>query len=195
MKYFHIKQQNIFKKNDLTEYNILNFYGWGGFLIWKLSPDFKVFIDGRANTVYTETVYDDYRTIENGEDGYRELLDKYKIDGALLTQIHPVSINILQDNNWELIFSDELSLFLIKKSILKNKNIKKNLLPWNYYLERGTSQRKDKNFFESLISFKIAEKITPKRGEVNLSLGLLLSEMGDNKNALLEFKKSSFKKS
>ena len=37
----------------------LNFYNWGGYLMLH-APQFKLFIDGRANTLYTEPVYNDY---------------------------------------------------------------------------------------------------------------------------------------
>jgi hypothetical protein len=43
---------------------VLNFYNWGGYLMLH-APEMKLFIDGRANTLYSEKLYDDYVNMIN----------------------------------------------------------------------------------------------------------------------------------
>src|SRR5262249_3160341 len=38
---------------------VLNFYNWGGYLMLH-APELKLFIDGRANTLYSAQLYNDY---------------------------------------------------------------------------------------------------------------------------------------
>lgn len=61
---------------------ILNYYNWGGFIMLH-APGAKVFIDGRANTLYDEDIYLDYITFLSGQPTPERLL-RYQADAALL---------------------------------------------------------------------------------------------------------------
>ena len=39
----------------------MNHYNWGGYFIWKLYPQYRVFMDGRAD-VYGDALMTDFRT-------------------------------------------------------------------------------------------------------------------------------------
>ena len=41
---------------------ILNHYNWGGYFIWKLYPEYRVFMDGRAD-VYGDTFMDEFAAL------------------------------------------------------------------------------------------------------------------------------------
>ena len=63
---------------------MFNEYDWGGYLLFRLYPKYRVFIDGR---VVRPDVFGDYRTIvsasmdtSNGRHSSIDLLEKYKID-------------------------------------------------------------------------------------------------------------------
>ena len=47
------------KKNRISG-NMFNPYAWGGYLIWALYPDHKVFIDGRGLTQESSFAGDEY---------------------------------------------------------------------------------------------------------------------------------------
>jgi tetratricopeptide (TPR) repeat protein len=61
---------------------VLNYYNWGGFIMLH-APGAKVFIDGRANTLYDETIYKDYQLFLAGRPT-PERLARYPADVALL---------------------------------------------------------------------------------------------------------------
>jgi len=61
---------------------ILNEYATGGYLIWRLHPDRRVFIDGRY-TPYPAQVIGDYLRMVNISRGWLQLLDRYGIQTVM----------------------------------------------------------------------------------------------------------------
>lgn len=64
---------------------ILNEYGAGGYLIWRLHPEQKVFIDGRYTPYPTQVVEDYLRMVSVNED-WLQLLDRYGIQTILMRE-------------------------------------------------------------------------------------------------------------
>jgi tetratricopeptide (TPR) repeat protein len=62
---------------------VLNYYNWGGYLMLH-APGARVFIDGRANTLYDEQMLNDYGAMLAAEPGLRARVDRYRADVALL---------------------------------------------------------------------------------------------------------------
>jgi hypothetical protein len=50
------------KKNNIKG-KTFNYYNWGGYILWHLYPDMPIFIDGRAQGVYSPEIYDEYKYI------------------------------------------------------------------------------------------------------------------------------------
>ena len=94
--------------------NIFNAYGWGGYLIWRLYPEYHVYIDGRAD-VYGDTFINDYLRIEGGEPGWEASLS---LNGVRIVLIEPWSLlarDLRQSADWEIAYSDEQSILFIHK--------------------------------------------------------------------------------
>lgn len=74
-----------FLKNLPLSENLLNEYGWGGYLIWQI-PERKVFIDGRMPSWRKDNqfVFGDYVKIMKAEENFQELLERYNVKIALL---------------------------------------------------------------------------------------------------------------
>lgn len=62
---------------------VLNYYNWGGYIILH-APGYKLFFDGRANTLYDEKIYYDYHRKLLGGRFNKEALRPYESDFALL---------------------------------------------------------------------------------------------------------------
>lgn len=103
------------KQNQL-EGNIYNSYSWGGYLIWQL-PENKVFIDGRMPSwrVENRSVFEDYINIQKDPEANRVLIktyiDQYDIKLAIL-QRDSLTIKILKDMGWEIVYVDEKAVVL-----------------------------------------------------------------------------------
>lgn len=50
------------KKNNIKG-KTFNYYNWGGYILWHTYPDMPIFIDGRAQSVYSPEIYDEYKYI------------------------------------------------------------------------------------------------------------------------------------
>jgi hypothetical protein len=93
--------------------HVFNNYDWGGYLIYKLSPRAKVFIDGRLDP-YWSLLPGDYATIREKKPGWRERLDAYGADAALLRPTDRLGEGLLHDPAWKLLYADERSVLFVR---------------------------------------------------------------------------------
>jgi len=101
--------------------NMFNEYGFGGYLIWRLYPDKKVFIDGRN---LENDVYDEYNIIGSASAEqnrlWTDLLEKHRITYIVMPpltvrgEIIPIVEKLFDMDEWVLIYSDHLSLIFLK---------------------------------------------------------------------------------
>lgn len=87
---------------------IYNAYGWGGYLIWRLYPKQRVFIDGRAD-VYGDAFINRYLAAWRGDAGWQALLDQYKVNTILIERDAPLTSRLDQDAAWNRVYSDSLA--------------------------------------------------------------------------------------
>lgn len=115
------------KLNDIPG-RMYNPYEWGGYFIWKIYPKYRVFIDGRANTVYTEQVYRESLSTMRGDPGWEYVMDKYNINFIFCNKLlRDVNEHLLPDrleksSGWILIFEDQIEKVFIR-NIPENKQV------------------------------------------------------------------------
>lgn len=93
--------------------NIYNSYGWGGYLIWKLYPEYRVFIDGRAD-VYGDQFIEDYLRIYRAEPGWKDQLDRRGVRLALVEPDAPIAAALSQSPDWRRVYVDAHSIMFEK---------------------------------------------------------------------------------
>ena len=105
---------------------IFNTYEYGGYLIWRLWPAERVFIDGRS---LSESVFQDYGRIlynhdESGGKTAQQLLDQYGIQTIVMNTLEPVAglVYLLapaladpQQTEWKLVYSDAAAIVLMRQ--------------------------------------------------------------------------------
>lgn len=104
---------------------LFNTYELGGYLIWRLWPQEKVFVDGRA---LNETVYQDTQRIQfnadasNGKSG-AELLRQYGIEVILMNGFEytsgspyllPAALSDPHQTEWKLVYRDAAALIFMR---------------------------------------------------------------------------------
>jgi hypothetical protein len=94
--------------------NIINTYSWGGYLIWRLSPDYPVYIDGRADLYGDDFIYS-YLQIYSGDEGWELNFEKEGIKIALLETGAGLSDELRESTQWKIVYQDPLSILFIKK--------------------------------------------------------------------------------
>jgi hypothetical protein len=105
---------------------IFNTYEYGGYLIWRLWPEQRVFIDGRS---LSESVFQDYIRIlfDRGEDGGKtaqQLLDQYGIQTIVMDTFEhregyvytlAPALADPQQTAWKLVYSDPAAIVLMRR--------------------------------------------------------------------------------
>lgn len=106
--------------------NMFNFSDWGGYLIWRLGPDRKVFIDGRF--LYPE-LYRIERNVAsaadfpvNGSPYWKATLSRFEITHVYMPlmsdfgETYPLLYALLNDDEWLPVFSSLNSVIFVRNS-------------------------------------------------------------------------------
>ncbi|HET6454902.1 MAG TPA: hypothetical protein VFI02_10890 [Armatimonadota bacterium] len=91
------------------EGRLLNDYGWGGFLIYKLYPKYKVSIDGRADLHYGHMTAA-IRDFEAMSPEWEAFVDSVNPDVILLPINKPVVNALREDPDWLLVYEDDVAV-------------------------------------------------------------------------------------
>lgn len=85
---------------------IYNRYGWGGYLIYQLYPEYRVYIDGRAD-VYGDAFFAEAIRTYDGAGDWASSLDRYGIKTVLISPDAPLASLLRNDRGvWKLIYED-----------------------------------------------------------------------------------------
>lgn len=93
---------------------LFNDYGWGGYLIWQLYPDYRVYIDGRAD-VYGDAFMEEFLSTQSGQTGWRGPLDKYGIRTVLIKPDLALASLLREDSAWQNVFEDQQAVIFVRK--------------------------------------------------------------------------------
>jgi hypothetical protein len=93
---------------------IYNDYGWGGYLIWKLSPDYRVYVDGRAD-VYGDAFIEEFLATHAGETKWQESLNKHGVRTVLIKPDVALASLLRQEQGWQKIFEDQQAIIFTRR--------------------------------------------------------------------------------
>lgn len=96
---------------------IFNLYDWGGYLIWKLYPAERVFIDGRSDLygLTGDKVVSEYLATINGKANWRDSLEKYKVQLVLVPGDTPLATLLASDPQWQKVYTDATAVIFTRK--------------------------------------------------------------------------------
>jgi hypothetical protein len=117
-----VKEVELIKKFKLPP-PLFNDYVSGGYMIWAMYPEYKVFIDSRGKPYDTTNVWADYAEVmERPTRGnIQKINSKYPFRVALINLVYTDTILEILDNagdEWHLLFLDKNAAILVHKSIL-----------------------------------------------------------------------------
>ena len=122
-----LAEKNLYPR-DATTYlqshhlppNLLNDYAFGGYLIWRLYPQYKVYVDGRSD-LYGDPFLADYLEIYQGHLSPESLLDAHHINtvilapsGDLTSLFRMISVR----GDWILSYEDPHAVIFVRKNPL-----------------------------------------------------------------------------
>jgi hypothetical protein len=91
---------------------MFNYYDWGGFLIWKLYPPLRVFIDGRAD-VYGEKIFQDFADAYGLKDSWKQILQRWHIQTVLVPSDSALATALRADPAWKVAYQDSQATILM----------------------------------------------------------------------------------
>jgi hypothetical protein len=92
---------------------IFNEYVWGGYLIWKLYPDYRVYIDGRAD-VYGDRLVEEWLETHDGKTKWREPLENHGIRTVLIMPDAALASLLRRDSSWQNVFEDKQAVIFVR---------------------------------------------------------------------------------
>jgi hypothetical protein len=96
------------RKNPLPG-PLFNDYGWGGYLIFHLYPQYRVFMDGRI-AVFSREVREDFVSINNAQAGWQEALDRRRIGLVLIRNGTALASLLREARDWEVAYQDQQAI-------------------------------------------------------------------------------------
>jgi len=104
--------------------NMAVFFNWGEYALWHLAPEIRVSIDGRRETVYSDTVYQENLSFSAGTSGWNTLLTKYPTTLALVSRNYPVFDRMVAEPGWVQVYADDLCGLFAKEKLSALKRLK-----------------------------------------------------------------------
>lgn len=147
-----------FLKENRIAGNMFNPYVWGGYLMWTLYPDYKVFVDGRG--LIPEVFFQEVRVLEasqkpvEGIPEWKAILNAYKVNfivtfsvGNFTGRLIPLIPALLNDQEWHLVYMDNISLIFARGSTENSEFINRFGIPkewlWNEVAVEAALKVKD----------------------------------------------------
>jgi len=97
--------------------NILNQFEWGEYLVWHVGKQSRVFIDGRCELVYPDSLLRQYTIFFSGLDGATNVLDAPAHDFVLIGP-HTKSYEVVtRDGRWHLLYSDATAALFARTAL------------------------------------------------------------------------------
>ncbi len=107
LEYFPVQAVNVLMDKGWKG-PILNQYNWGGYLIWRLYPRERVFIDGRSDvySLIDDFIVREYLKAYTASADWREPLDRYGVQLVLVEPDAPLAAQLAHDSAWKNVYAD-----------------------------------------------------------------------------------------
>jgi hypothetical protein len=90
---------------------IFNHYDWGGYLVWRLYPSARVFIDGRAD-LYEKQLLDQFADTYQFKDNWQQTLQRWAIGTVLVPKDSALATGLRNYPGWTVAYEDAQALVL-----------------------------------------------------------------------------------
>ncbi|MGD1996487.1 MAG: hypothetical protein PVH62_06910 [Anaerolineae bacterium] len=95
---------------------MFNPYGWGGYLIWKLWPEYRVFVDGRTD-LYGDELLQTHLDVEWARPGFEQTLASYNVNLILTPPGSVLASQLECRGGWEQAYRDEGAAIYVRETV------------------------------------------------------------------------------
>jgi hypothetical protein len=96
------------------EGEMFNPYNWGGYLIWALAPDYRVYVDGRTD-LYGDEFLREYLSVQWARPGFEETLAGYGVNLVLTYPDDVLALGLACAGGWEEVYRDEVAVVWLRE--------------------------------------------------------------------------------
>ena len=117
---YPVDMVNYMEANDI-EGNVYALYNWGGYIHWRTDGGLKVFIDGRADTIYDAETYHHYISVLESGPNWIDLVEDTEADFILWPHLRNRGQTKLQEllatGRWQPVYRDSVSWLLARNAV------------------------------------------------------------------------------
>ncbi len=94
---------------------MFNGYNLGGYLLWRLWPDYPIFVDGRTD-LYDDAFLREYETVMATAPGFEAILDQRNVRFIVIEKSAPLAVWLAQSARWQLAYEDAQTVVYTRTS-------------------------------------------------------------------------------
>jgi hypothetical protein len=92
---------------------LFNSYNWGGYLIWRLWPEYPIFVDGRTD-LYDDAFLREYLDVALAHPGWQGVLDRYGVNLVLIESDGLLARFLARERGWQMAYRDDLAAVFLR---------------------------------------------------------------------------------
>jgi hypothetical protein len=113
-KHFPIQAVDAISQQDLVSGPIFCPDYWGGFLIYRLYPQARVFVDDRHD-LYGERFMKNYLKVIHIEPGWEVVLNGWRVNSALVPAESPLANALHKNSEWRGVYADGVAVLFARQ--------------------------------------------------------------------------------
>lgn len=182
---FPIETCNFIEANGLSG-NVFSYYNWGGYLHLRTDGRMKVYIDGRADTVYDNETMLRYADVQGFKPGWEEIIESSGAQYILWPrdeQGKPLA-QLVTSGRWRVLFDDFASVLLVHGDQQTSGALKPTADSAYRRLTEGIKNLEQQRFDEAERDFRGALALMPHLSLACHSLAQVQALQGKKQEAL-----------
>jgi hypothetical protein len=104
-----------FIMDNRLPHQLFSVYAWGGYELWRLYPQYRMFMDGRTH-VYGPDVLREFLDVVNVSPRWQVVLDKWQVQTILALRSSPLSETLLAQGGWRLVFTEREAVVFVRET-------------------------------------------------------------------------------
>ena len=104
-----------FIRDNRLPAQLFSVYAWGGYELWRLYPEYRIFMDGRTH-VYGADVLKDYLDVVNVSPRWQTVLDKWRVQTILALRGSPLTETLQAQGGWRLVFTEREAVVFVRET-------------------------------------------------------------------------------
>ena len=104
-----------FIRENRLPHQLFSVYAWGGYELWRLYPEYRMFMDGRTH-VYGPDVLREFLDVVNVSPRWQVVLDKWQVQTILALRSSPLSETLLAQGGWRLVFTEREAAVFVRET-------------------------------------------------------------------------------